>query len=269
MAEIVYQEGIPQLDKDAHWINSASTLCHYTKKQEYLDEIIINKALIPRYVIEQIEYLGLNEISKICFPMTCFCDIPFSRVKHHMSRYGEYGIALDKKTVLKKYQIQPIQYINNKSSLTKDFVAAIQTGLALRDVFQGEARKPVNYLCSALMYMKPVWGYEKNREGNNEICVYQDECEWRYVPNSDFPEEIRVMLNNERATNKAVEKYSIMLRNHPECWMQYEWSDVCYIVVPNANAVQHTVDTIKKTIESNEIRDELIEKIVISKGFAS
>ena len=36
------------------------------------------------------------------------CDIPFSKVSTHMSRYGEYGIGLDKEAVLKNYGIQPI-----------------------------------------------------------------------------------------------------------------------------------------------------------------
>lgn len=104
-----------------HWNNSSNVLCNYMKKQEYLDRIIKNQAIIPRYVIEPIEYLKLKDLKKICFPMTCFCDIPFSKVSTHMSHYGEYGIGLDKEAVLKRYRIQPIHYINDNSPLTDDF----------------------------------------------------------------------------------------------------------------------------------------------------
>ena len=56
--------------------------------------------------------------------MTCFCDMPFSKVSSHMSRYGGYCIGLDKEAVLNKYRIQPIQYINTKSPLADDFKQA-------------------------------------------------------------------------------------------------------------------------------------------------
>ena len=78
------------------------------KEPAFLDKILINRAIIPRYVMEPLEYLDIKELSLICFPMTCFCDIPFSKVSTHMSRYGEYGIGLDKEAVLKNYGIQPI-----------------------------------------------------------------------------------------------------------------------------------------------------------------
>lgn len=48
----------------------------------------------------------------------------------------------------------------------------------------------LNYLLSTIVYMKPIWGQEKNKEGNLEKYVYQDECEWRYIPSDNFPEEL-------------------------------------------------------------------------------
>lgn len=109
--------GKPEITDRLHWNISSNVLCNYMKEQEYLDLILQNRAIIPRYVIEPIAYLGLGNFKNICFPMTCFCDIPFSKVSSHMSRYGGYGIGLDKETVLNKYRIQPIQYINTKSPL--------------------------------------------------------------------------------------------------------------------------------------------------------
>ena len=93
----------PELGNRLHWNNSSNVLCNYMKEQDYLNQILMNAAIIPRYVMEPLDYLDLKDIRKICFPMTCFCDIPFSKVSTHMSHYGEYGIGLDKQTVLNKY----------------------------------------------------------------------------------------------------------------------------------------------------------------------
>ena len=76
-----------------HWNLSSNVLCNYMKEQSYLDLILKNRAIIPRYVIEPVKYLAIDGLDQICFPMTCFCDIPFSKVSVHMSRYGEYGIG--------------------------------------------------------------------------------------------------------------------------------------------------------------------------------
>mgnify|MGYP000396973394 CR=1 FL=1 len=62
-----------------HWNLSSNVLCNYMKEQSYLDLILKNRAIIPRYVIEPVKYLAIDGLDQICFPMTCFCDIPFSK----------------------------------------------------------------------------------------------------------------------------------------------------------------------------------------------
>lgn len=146
----------PELGNSLHWNNSSNVLCNYMKKQDYLNQILLNAAIIPRYVIEPLDYLDLKDIPQICFPMTCFCDIPFSKVSTHMSHYGEYGIGLDKQTVLDKYRVQPIHYINGNSPLVDDFKEAFQVSLSGN--FSGEASKLAGFLVSSLMYMKPISG---------------------------------------------------------------------------------------------------------------
>lgn len=60
----------PELEKTLHWNNSSNVLCNYMKKQEYLDMVLRNKEIIPRYVIEPVEYLRTGEIKKICKRMS-------------------------------------------------------------------------------------------------------------------------------------------------------------------------------------------------------
>lgn len=259
--------GTPELGNNLHWKNSSNVLCNYMKRQEYLDIILRNSAIIPRYVDEPLDYLNLKNIRKICFPMTCFCDIPFSKVATHMSHYGEYGIALDKNAVLKKYRVQPIHYINGNSPLADDFREAFQ--MSAQGKLDNETKVLSSYLCSALMYMKPIWGLEPDINGDKREYVYQDECEWRYIPSDNFPSELHLILRQSETTEKAKNTYSDVLKRHSECWLKFDWSEVRYIIVPDEVSVRRTISVIKSLgdIEDSE-KDMLISKIEISRRFS-
>lgn len=262
--------GTINLGNDLHWENSANVLCKYMEKQEYLDSILQNSAFIPRYVIEPLDYLNLKGIKEICFPMVCFCDIPLSKVATHMSHYGEYGIGLDKNVVLKKYRIQPIHYINGDSPLADDFREAFQ--VSGQGKFSGDAHILADYLLSTLMYMKPIWGLKTEKDGNKKICIYQDECEWRYIPSDNFPKELgsHLILKQWETTEKAKDIYSDVLTHHEECWLKFEWSEVRYIMVPDEFAVRHTISIINNlNAIGKEEKDMLISKIEISGRFSA
>lgn len=257
--------GIPDLGNELHWNNSSNVLCNYMKKQTYLNLIIQNGAIIPRYVMEPLDYLKLETIRKICFPMTCFCDIPFSKVSTHMTHYGEYGIGLDKKAVIQKYRVQPIHYINPNSPLAEDFRNAFE--ISLKEHFTGSAHILTDYLASTLMYMKPIWGLEKNEKDDLAEYVYQDECEWRYIPSDHFPKELHLILRQGETTEKARSKYSNILVRHPECWLKFDWSEVRYLIVPDEVAVTNTISVIRSLKIDADQKDMLISKIEISRRF--
>lgn len=262
--------GVFKIDKslgdERHWNNSSNVLCNYMKEQRFLNLILKNSAIIPRYVIEPIEYIGIKEYRNLCFPMTCFCDIPFSKVSTHMSRYGEYGIGLDKNALVDNNCIQPIHYMSVNSPLIKDFKEAFETSMRVK--FDGEALKLVNYLASTLMYMKPISGLEKDKDGNSYTYVYQDECEWRYIPSENFPENLHLILHPTETTIKGRDNYSKALESHQECWLKFKWDDVRYIIVPDNSAVKETISTIRSLNISNEEKDLLISKIEVSRHFA-
>ena len=89
-------KGIPELGNTLHWSNSSNVLCNYMREKVFLNQILQYGAIIPRYVMEPLDYLNLKDLKQSCFPMTCFCDISFSKVATHMSNYGSYGIGLDR-----------------------------------------------------------------------------------------------------------------------------------------------------------------------------
>lgn len=237
------------------------------KEQAFLDLILKNRAIIPRYVMEPLDYLDIKELEKICFPMTCFCDIPFSKVSTHMSRYGEYGIGLDKESVLFNYRIQPIHYINDRSPLADDFREAFKSFYKAEEKLEGNTHILLNYLVSTLVYMKPIWRSEIKPDGTTEKYVYQDECEWRYIPSDNFPEGLHLVLPQNETSTLGQQKYSEVLANHQECWLRFDWSDVRYIIVPDEVAAKQTI----KTILSLEVEEDekyiLISKIEIGRRF--
>lgn len=61
------------------YAQSANTLVHFMKKFKYLEEILEKKALIPRYCIEDLQYLNIGggSFTEAFVLQKCFCDIPF------------------------------------------------------------------------------------------------------------------------------------------------------------------------------------------------
>lgn len=256
-----------ELPERHEWRIGSNVLCNYMKKPEYLEKILQNQAIIPRYNMEVVGYLGVKGLETICFPMTCFCDIPFSSISSHMSRYGTYGIGFDKNAVLQRNKIQPIHYVSEYSTLAEDFRSAFTP------FFQTERKKssPVkllNYLVTSLLYMKPIWGKETDEKGNVYDYVYQDECEWRYVP-TIIPDDYHLIIPQSETTNKVKEAYTTGLEEYRESWFHFDWEDVCYIIVPDEVAVNRIISAIKVLKMKTRQKDLLISKIEISRRIRS
>ena len=89
---------IPDLVNKLHWSNSANVLCNYMKEQRYLDLVLRNQAIIPRYVMEPIGYLGLGELKTICFPrlftelQTCLLENKEIIWRHPFDHFHVSGI---------------------------------------------------------------------------------------------------------------------------------------------------------------------------------
>lgn len=257
---------IYKLPQMAEWHIGSNVLCNYMRKPEYLDIILENKAIIPRYNMEPIGYLNVG-IEKICFPMTCFCDIPFSVVSTHMSKYGRYGIGFDKKSVLEKNKIQPIHYVSSFSTLAEDF----KTAFIKYNNTEKSTDTPVellDYMVTTLMYMKPIWGKEEVSEGHLEEYIYQDESEWRFIP-TQIPEGYPLILPQSDTTEAAKNYYSKGLQRHSESWFHFDWTDIRYIIVPDDLAVKHVIKKIKSIKDSHLDKNLLISKIEISRSFSS
>lgn len=248
------------------WSNSANILCNYMQKEEYLISALKNKGITPRYCIENIEYLNIEGLNKIAFPMTCFCDIPLAKAKSHMERYGKYGIAFDKAKMINKFKIQPIHYINSESNLCKSFSKTFSNnyGITREDDDMFELLR--NNLTTSLLYMKPLSGQDKFKD-QVEIRNFQDECEWRYIPFDNFPDSLSFILVND-ANEPTKEECNKVLMKHPKTRINFEWEDIRYLIVQDDASRKDIINAIVNLEILEEEKYNLISKIEVSDRFS-
>lgn len=245
--------------------SSANILCNYMRKSEYLKDIIKNMAFIPRYFEEKLDYLNLTEIQSISFPMTCFCDIPLSKVGNHIKNYGAYGIALDKQIYQKK-DIQPIQYINPSSDFCKILSQSFERLISQKINLPDDYNYIYDCMLSHLLYIKPILGYMERQQNQCEFLNFKDECEWRFVPT--LPEELPMILPKNHNNDNGRRYYSDALEGIRETWLDFEINDIKYIIVPDKNEADTIINFIIDEINIEESKKyQLISKLELAENF--
>ncbi|MGL4874350.1 MAG: abortive infection system antitoxin AbiGi family protein [Clostridium sp.] len=208
---------------------SANTLFNFMEKLEWLKEIIGRQAIVPRYYEEDLKYLDIDHIKRIGIPMTCFCDINFSNISEHVGFYGRFGIGFDKAWCVEK-GIQPIQYINDKSVLLKDYREALEHALT-----DDKNSVVENYLLTNLAYFKPLKGKMKKRDGSIVNKIFHDEKEWRYIPEIKkcFGEDLEQIVNSNHCTDKYLQELNEVLREEEskQVWLNFDLMDIKYLIV--------------------------------------
>ena len=254
------------------WHTSANILCNYMREPEYLRKAIKNLALYPRYFEERLDYLEIPERESITFPMLCFCDIPLSKVGLHMKNYGQYGIALNKHSCLKK-DIQPILYVNRQSRFCHDFATALRKAFSSNTPINPEWIELPNALLEQLLYTKPIDGFmRRNDDKPLNRFLFQDECEWRYIP-QDLG-ELSLFIPPNYNNDKGKNMYSNILSKNIGSWFKFSIEDIEYIIVPDDIQAQKLIAYISRM---RNFRDEgcwkmkdkqiLISKIEVANKF--
>lgn len=241
---------------------SANAIFNFMRELKFLQIMLEEKKITPRYNFEYIDYLDIA-FKKIAFPMTCFCDISLHKIEPHTARYGTYGIAFNKKWGTDR-DIQPIQYVNINSSLVEDFSKAYNDAEKIDISENIYIEQLQNYMLTHLLYMKPLSGYMDifNKE---EYKSFQDECEWRYIPNfSKFDTELDIIYT-EKTTDKQLEMYNSALRTVDDCKLNFSYEDVKYLVVPTTGERLKLIEFITslKNVKDENVKYELISKIMV------
>lgn len=242
-------------------LQSANVLFKFMSKIEYLKEILLKMAILPRYYEEKIDYLNIEGIEKIAFPMSCFCDIHLNKLVPHMFNYGSYGIGLSKGWGIKQ-GFQPIKYLNPNSNLCKNFSEIFNNAFKIstedRDKLQGYN----DYLLHDLFYMKPLEGEMLISDSNIEKRNFHDEREWRFIPNFENVEtDLPLVISQEFMNPKSYHTYSEAIRQCPDLWLKFECEQIKHIIVSHEDERMELIEFIIK----NNIGDTYQQYILFSK----
>ena len=166
----------------------SSSLFHFARKLDYL-KLILKNGFVPRYYLEDTSYLGIDFTA---FPMTCFCDIPISRIFDHTAFYGDYGIGMTKEWGSRNRLI-PLIYTPADGPVP-NFINYV-----VESVDESQGNSPINeHFFSILPFVKPLSG-KMIMNGATVDKEFSQENEWRYVPKKHkvvFEEQIKKELDS-------------------------------------------------------------------------
>ena len=193
---------------------TANALFNFMSEYSFLESVILNMSISPRYYPEDISYLKLKYKSKDLvewyIPMTCFCDIPLHQISYHAEGnpllsndkgYGKFSIAFHKKFGIDK-GIQPIHYLNENSVIVEEISNTMNLLLNQYadelSIGSDSFNILTNFIFEYIRIVKPYSGKMKRRDQNKNTIIeitknFQDEHEWRYIPNLN-PNELPLIL---------------------------------------------------------------------------
>ncbi|WP_288586023.1 MULTISPECIES: abortive infection system antitoxin AbiGi family protein [Lysinibacillus] len=242
-------------------LQSANVLFKFMNKLQYIKDILLKKAIIPRYYEEKLDYLNIDGIDKIAIPMSCFCDIHLNKLVPHMLNYGSYGIGLSKEWGIKQ-GIQPIQYLNPNSNLCKDFSEIFTNAFKISPTERDKVQKYNNYLLHDLFYMKPLEGEMLISGGKSVKRNFHDEKEWRFIPNfENVDTELPLVISQEFMNPKSYYTYSEAIRQCTDLWLNFEFEQIKHIIVSHEEERRELIEFV---IE-NKIGDGYEQYLLLSK----
>ncbi|WP_297958637.1 abortive infection system antitoxin AbiGi family protein [uncultured Neisseria sp.] len=264
----------------------SNSLFHFTPKEEYLLDILEN-GFWPRYCSEDIEWLipkdFKNElekqeednfwetltkelikynISSIAYPMSCFCDIPLSKITAHTDFYGGFGLGMTKEWGIRK-RLNPIFYLSD-NSIIPNLIQSFLLKTAPIDFWKSIQSEKTNQntIIQLMKFLKPLRG--KMKVNGKEVTKnFDEECEWRYAPASDennlFPNFLPNFLAN---NNEELQDSNIVTKKVAS--LNFEPSDIKYIFVPEDSNIPTIINKIN-TIFTNHPEHErllLLSKVI-------
>jgi len=226
----------------------SSTLFHFTRGIDALKSILV-EGFWPKYCLEDFSWYNA-ELGHIAYPMVCFCDIPLSRIRQHVSFYGEYGLGMSL-TWGRQNGLNPVVYLSSESPLTsslRNVLANLGPNTEKR-YYNGAA--DLNHIIS---YIKPLEGWlpivDSVPPPPNPKQFYQ-ENEWRYVPHnkpvSSWVNKADFKVDEKRETLNNIAKQQCMLKFTP--------SDVKYIFLKSDAEIPALVDFIRANMDSFSVAE--------------
>lgn len=251
--DVLHANAAKQLDEQyMPPVQSANTLFRFFEKSDYLYSTLKNKALIPRFYPENVDYLSIG-CHQIAYPMVCFCDINIHRLGNHLATYGGYGIAFSKNWGIHQ-GIQPLQYVNKHSILCKDFSTAFTSAMQTEQTIPA-----IDYLLTQMFYLKPIEG-TMPKNGKEISKNFTDECEWRFIPDVSKIDLPQAVSDDEIASIGVLNQ---TIADNECCWLKFSPSDIKYIILKNEDDFREICRIIDEITDDEAVRRKLISQVLI------
>ncbi len=223
----------------------SDNLFHFTKSLDIL-KLILGDGIHPRFCLEDIEWFGMEGRKYLAFPMSCFCDIPLSRISEHTDFYGNYGIGLTKDWG-RKNNLNPVAYSPSGGQLQR----------LMKHLWEEmDDKKPSSVEASYGLWslLKPVSGKMVISGEVVEKEFYQ-ENEWRYVPPGTEIIEEDDFDSSRDEENKKMEEHKL----------QFSPSDIRYIFVKEDSDIPELVDFINGNLGKYPLNDlKILQSRIVS-----
>ena len=227
---------------------SSKTLFHFTNSVVKLNSIIMN-GLRAYYNYEKLPKGKKYYVA----PMLCFCDIPLSNVKFHVSKYGTYGIGIRRQSA-REAGFTPVFYVHSDSK---------------HITFRKEVldKNPITPFIKPYLGYVPIYDIDGNilREKSEttgkqklirEKRKYYDEKEWRLIPKSnkefevlDYKNEEELIKLKEDTLKEKYEKVDFDLMLNLE-----------YIILQERKEITPFIENLRR--HKMRIKEEMIAKII-------
>lgn len=217
----------------------SETLFHFTKTKPTLKKILTN-GFWPRYCLEDVNWLVMDDVKFVAFPMVCFCDIPLSRVNEHVEFYGEFGIGLTKEWAINN-GLTPIHYVSPNSKIPhvyKELVRYLDDG---KGTTFTEEWKSLRYL---LAHTKPIHGAMILDTTTIDKSFHQ-ESEWRFIAKH---ESVKDFLEKKEFDNtNSLKEHNA--NTHTKCMLRITPRDIRYIFVKNDSDIPDIINFIQTEMD--------------------
>ncbi|EHR7166416.1 hypothetical protein KUK86_004591 [Vibrio parahaemolyticus] len=225
----------------------SDNLFHFTKSLDVLKSILKN-GIFPRYCLEDIKWMG-GKRDYMAYPMSCFCDIPLSRISEHTNFYGRFGLGLSKDWG-RKNNLNPVIY-SSEDGLTQKSLKFFM-GHDFDDECSDEAHMNLYKL---LALHKPVEG--TMIIGNDVVSKeFHLESEWRYIP------EWEIKFIFEKVSSEELEQENVKLERRK---LEIAPSDIRYIFVPEDGDIPNLVDFINNELGNFSLNDlKILQTRIVS-----
>jgi len=225
---------------------SSNSIIHFTKSIVTLKGILKNNFKLS-FCEETVKIQ--DRTVQIMVPMICFCDIPLSEVKAHISKYGRYGIGLTKEWAQKK-GLNPVLYVEQDSNLSKSLNSSYADFILHKKIDFSTWRESEKNVLDIFRYMKNYQGGLSKKGKTEESYRFSDEREWRYVPDIMSGSPIAVPSKYYKRKSNA-EEVKALKKQVEELRLEFTPNDIKYLIIKNDGEITSVINILKETKGKN------------------